>query len=334
MFSLIIGSISLLMFVYFFKKEPNQFKNIFLLMVSFYFGVKGIFFLWRKFFPTLNPDGASYVETNSGTIYFSIFIIFILILIVFSWYLWSNFFTLIRKEGLLLSYYILPFSALSIYIWIFLRFTYRNNFLQEIFNSIILYIPLLYFSYFLYTKLYLRLVKIEDPDYIIIHGAALINDLPTPLLMKRLDKGIEVFNNYNKKAIIIVSGGQGKDEIFSEAEVMKKYLLNKGIPEAKILEENQSRNTFENLLFSKRLISGLNKRVIIVSNEYHILRCVIYAKNIGFKAVVGVPSKTVRYYKIFGEFREVVAFIVRYKTLFPIYILLSIVTLYLDYFMN
>ncbi|EGP4752111.1 YdcF family protein, partial [Enterococcus faecium] len=96
------------------------------------------------------------------------------------------------------------------------------------------------------------------------------------------------------------------------------------------IEENQSRNTFENLLFSKKIISDLNKTVVIVSNEYHILRCVIYAKNIGL-SVVGVPSKTVRYYKTFGEFREVVAFIVRYKLLFFVFIVLSIISLYLDY---
>lgn len=331
MLSLIIGITSLVLLIYFFKKEPNQFRNIFLLMLTIYFGVKGIFYLWNKFFPTLISDGKLYIITSSGTLYFYMFLIFILLLLFFSGYLWNIFFILIRKEGFSLSYCILPISALSLYIWIFLRFTSTNILLQEFFNSVFLYIPLLYVSYFLYTKLYLKLVKLGNPDYIIIHGAALINDLPTPLLKRRLDKGIELFNYYNKKAIIIVSGGKGEDEIISEAEAMRKYLLNKNVPEDKIIEENQSRNTFENLLFSKKIISDLNKTVVIVSNEYHILRCVIYAKNIGL-SVVGVPSKTVRYYKTFGEFREVVAFIVRYKLLFFVFIVLSIISLYLDYF--
>lgn len=330
MFSLTLGIISLMLLIYFFKKEHNQFRNVFLLMLTVYFGVKGIFYLWDKFFPMLVSDGEIHMITSSGTIYFLIFILFVVMLLIFSGYLWNNFYILIRKEGFLLSYCILPISALSIYIWIYLRFTSANIFLRESFNSVIIYIPLLYASYFFYTKLYLKLVNFEDPDYIIIHGAALINDLPTPLLKKRLDKGIEIFNYYNKKAIIIVSGGKGEDEIISEAEAMRKYLLNKDVPEDKIIEENQSRSTFENLLFSKEIISELNKQIVIVSNEYHILRCVIYAKNIGF-SVIGIPSQTVRYYKIFGEFREVVAFIVRYKTLFFIFILLSTISLCLDY---
>lgn len=332
MCSLIIGIISLILFIYFVKKEPNQFRNVFYLFMFLFFCTKGFFYLWRRLFPTLESADIgkdAYVLNNSGVIYSYIFIAFILIFVFFSWYLVFNFFVLVRQEGFAISYFILPISSTSVYMWIISRFVFQNIFYQEIFSLVILYIPLLYFAYFLYSKLYVKIISIADPDYIIIHGAALINDSPTPLLKKRLDKGIEVFNASFKNAFFIVSGGQGADEIVSEAEAMKNYLINKGIPESKIIKEDKSHNTLENLLFSKRIIKDTDKKVIIVSNDYHILRCVIYAKNIGLK-VFGVASKTVGYYKIFGEFREVVAFMVRYKLLFFIYLFTALIVSFID----
>lgn len=333
MCSLIIGIISLIAVIYFFRTEPNRFRNIFFLMSTFYFSVKGVFDLWERSFPKLKllSDGKSYVETSSGTLYFYTIIFVVLILLLFSWKLIVDFIILIRKEGFKSSYCILLISALSIYGWIIFRFIPNSTFIKEIFNSVILYIPLLYIAYILYTKLYLKFVQIKEPDYIIVHGAALIDNLPTPLLKKRLDKGIELYNFFNKKPLFIVSGGQGDDEIVTEAEAMKKYLLSKHISLKSIVKEDKSRNTFENLLFSKHKIPDISKQGVIISNEYHILRCVIYAKNIGL-TIYGMPSQTVGYYKTFGEFREVVAFIVGYRVYFIIYLVLSLTSTFLDYF--
>lgn len=331
MCSLLIGIISLIAVIYFFRKEPNQFRNIFFLMSAIYFSIRGFLDLWERIFPKLSYDGKSYVETSSGTLYFYTIIFVVLILLLFSWSLIVNFIILVRKEGFVSSYCILLVSVLSIYGWIIFRFIPASTLIKEVFNSIILYIPMLYIAYILYTKLYLKFVQVKEPAYIIIHGAALIDDLPTPLLKKRLDKGIELYNSFNKKPFFIVSGGQGDDEIVTESEAMKKYLLSKNVSQKSIIEEDKSRNTFENLLFSKHKIPDINKQGIIVSNEYHILRCVIYAKNVGL-TVYGMPSQTVGYYKIFGEFREVLAFIVGYKVYFIIYLLLSLISIFLDCF--
>ena len=87
-----------------------------------------------------------------------------------------------------------------------------------------------------------------DCDFIIVHGAGLLKSGDvTPLLAGRLDKGIDVFHKSGDRARIIVSGGQGADEVVSEAFAMKKYLLEKGIPEHCILMEDRSTTTYENM---------------------------------------------------------------------------------------
>ena len=77
--------------------------------------------------------------------------------------------------------------------------------------------------------------------------------------MQRLDKTIEYVNNQEKESKIIVSGGQGRGEDISEAQAMKKYLVNNGIKEELIIMENKSTSTNENLIFSKAIIESYTK---------------------------------------------------------------------------
>ena len=99
---------------------------------------------------------------------------------------------------------------------------------------------------FLYSWLYRHLPRKRTYDYIVIHGAGLVGDRPSPLLAGRLDKGSELWRDQERRGVIIVSGGQGPDEVVSEAEAMHGYLVRQGIPEESILDEDRSRNTMEN----------------------------------------------------------------------------------------
>lgn len=120
---------------------------------------------------------------------------------------------------------------------------------------------------------------------IVILGNKLKTDgTMTKLLKKRLEKGIELFNSLysshslhssHNNNIIIVSGGNVARVKHSEAYCMKKYLISRNIPEDKIILENKSRDTFENLVFVNRIITKLkssNKLVMIVTNKQHALK--------------------------------------------------------------
>lgn len=287
--------------------------------MSIYFIVKGVIKVWTMFFPTLDVTEETYILTNSGEIQYIIFFLFILVLVCISCYLMETFVVLINREGFNLAYSILPLSSVAMCIWIVSEIFSINIFLKNIFTSVVLYIPLMFLSYLLYSKIYRNLNQYVLSDYILIHGASLIHGAPSPILKDRLNKGIELFNSFQKKPMFIVSGGKGEGECISESEAMKNYLIRKGISEEKIIEENQSRNTYENLLFSKKIINDSSKTITIVSNEFHILRCVIYAENMGLK-VHGIGCRTVKYYRVFGEIRELLAFLVRYKMYFFFYI--------------
>lgn len=300
--------------------------------MSIYFITKGAITVWTILFPTLeviNVKEKNFVLTNSGEIEYIVFFLLVLVLVCVSGYLMGTFFILIKREGFNLAYSILPLSSVTICIWIASEFFSINVFLKNIITSVVLYIPLMFLSYLLYSKIYRALNQYVKSDYILIHGASLINNSPSPILKDRLNKGMELFNSFQKKTMFIVSGGKGKGECISESKAMKNYLIRKGISEEMIIEENRSSNTYENLLFSKKIINDSSKTITIVSNEFHILRCVIYAENMGLK-VYGVGCKTVKYYRIFGEIRELLAFLVRYKMYFFFYILLVALVSFFD----
>ena len=136
--------------------------------------------------------------------------------------------------------------------------------------------------------------NIENANYIIILGAGLDrrNPLnPSVLLNRRILKSIDYAKN-NSNVIIIVSGGIGRNSIFSEAEVMSRVLQTNGISVNQILIENNAANTHENLIFSSELVSGLDKKIIIASSGFHLLRSKLIAKKIGYKNIGTLSAST------------------------------------------
>lgn len=123
--------------------------------------------------------------------------------------------------------------------------------------------------------------KPKKSDCIIVLGCQVKGTAPSPFLAARLDEGIRLFkegySNY-----IIVSGGKGTGEEISEAEAMKNYLVAKGIDKNKIIMEDKSLSTMENLGFSKALMDSKGfKNAIIVSNKYHLKRASVMARKNG-----------------------------------------------------
>ena len=151
--------------------------------------------------------------------------------------------------------------------------------------------------------------KIEmNKDYMLILGCKIKNDGSlTPLLKGRVDRALDFRNEQlkttGKDLIFVPSGGKGSDEIISEAEAIKKYLLEQGIKEKNILVENKSKNTYENIKFSYKLINNKKANIAFATTNYHVMRAGLIATKQGFK-LEGIGSKTKSYYWINAFIRE------------------------------
>lgn len=158
-----------------------------------------------------------------------------------------------------------------------------------------------------------------DKDFVIILGAKIRKDgTLTPILKARVDKAIEFAKkqkeSQGKNVIFIPSGGQGSDEIISEAEAMKNYLIENGIEPENIIIENQSTSTIQNMRFSKNKIDEINKdgKTIFSTTNYHVFRSGVIANNEGLDCE-GIGSKTKWYFYTNALIREFVANMVSQK---------------------
>ena len=129
----------------------------------------------------------------------------------------------------------------------------------------------------------------------------------TNLLKWRVDKAID-FRNKQLKAgwkdlIFVPSGGKGSDEIISEAEAIKNYLIKKWIDEKNILIEDKAKNTYENIKFSNKLINNKNANIAFSTTKYHILRAGLLATE-QWLYFEWMWSKTKRYFWINAFIRE------------------------------
>ena len=126
-------------------------------------------------------------------------------------------------------------------------------------------------------------------DYVIILGAQWRTTGPSYVLQKRLDKAIG-YLLANPDTKVIVSGGQGYDEPVSEAEGMKGYLEEAGIDPERILTEDASTNTTQNLICSGELLNKSEDKVVIVTNNFHMFRALAIAKKQGYTHVEGLSA--------------------------------------------
>lgn len=124
----------------------------------------------------------------------------------------------------------------------------------------------------------------EVIDIIFVFGAGLIENRISLSLKKRLNKAIEISEEY-PNCPIIVSGGQGKDEWISEAKAMKDYLVKHGIDENLILTEEKSTSTQENLVYSMKLYDLKNKKIVFISNQFHVYRIEKMAHKLGLEGI-------------------------------------------------
>ena len=156
-------------------------------------------------------------------------------------------------------------------------------------------------------------------DFLIVLGCGLRRDgTPTPLLKERLDLAKrfhdEQLARTGKASRFVVSGGQGPDEIQSEAAAMKAYLVSWGIPESSVFTEDRSTDTAENMLFSKQIIDGVqpDARPVFFTTNYHVFRAGLKARRVKMRAVgMGAPTKW--YFWPNASVREFVGLLTEHK---------------------
>lgn len=127
-------------------------------------------------------------------------------------------------------------------------------------------------------------------DYIIVLGAQIKANGPSKVLKLRLDKAYDYLVE-NPDTQVIVSGGQGSNEPVSEAEGMYDYLVSKGIAAERIIKEDESKNTYQNLKFSGEYLNKKRDSVGIVTNNFHVFRAMQLAKKGGYEHVSGIAAE-------------------------------------------
>ncbi|WZL72209.1 YdcF family protein [Clostridiaceae bacterium 35-E11] len=134
-------------------------------------------------------------------------------------------------------------------------------------------------------------------DYVVVLGAGLRGEQLSLTLFNRMNESLG-YLQHDPNLSVAVSGGQGEGEDITEAEAMRRFLITHGIDERRIIKEEQSTSTLENLKFTKKILdekSGdKNHRILIITDGFHLFRGKLLARRIGL-IPYGMPSKTVSY---------------------------------------
>ena len=159
------------------------------------------------------------------------------------------------------------------------------------------YLVFLFAAYAGYAVVYSRLPVTRRAGYVVVLGAGLVHggQVP-PLLASRLDRGRAVYDTLAARGaspVLIVSGGKGSDERVPEAAAMAGYLTGRGFPPGRLVQEDRSASTAENLQFSKAIMDEERPgaRCVIVTSGFHAYRAAIIARRLGIDGqAIGAPS--------------------------------------------
>lgn len=252
-----------------------------------------------------------YTLLRSASFYMQISFPFILI---FSTALCISNISLIRHEGrrfVNLLGIILSVLLIAGEIFLFLYDNYAGSMRQVFIHDLFAYTfaaVYLYFECMLIGTIIANIIVVNyepeaDKDFIIILGCGMRKDgTPTPLLRGRIDRAVAFYEKQKaltgKELKFIPSGGQGPREVTTECASMKQYLLERGIPEHLIIEEDKAENTYENMKFSKAKIEecgGKGAKIAFSTTNYHVFRSGLLARRVKMRAQ-GIGAKTKWYF--------------------------------------
>lgn len=298
--------------------EPRWYNNIYFLAIILL--VELLYYTEKIFF---NQDFSEQVVNITGYVF--VFAFIPLLMATMSVLTYFNSKVLLEKEGRKKSNLFIGLIGVAVNIvlvyYIYSMHPNNGNKYSEagffyVFGLFV-YFTTMYSATAIYLVLYNWRPIFYKPEYIIILGSGLIGDQVPPLLASRIEKGVQQYKKYKGQPLIITSGGQGSDEKVAESYAMKCYIHEHypEIPDQAVVMEDQSTTTFENMLFSRKIILerfGAKARGIFVSNNYHILRASYYAKRAKLRAN-GVGSKTAFYYVPNAFTREFIGLLEMFK---------------------
>lgn len=148
----------------------------------------------------------------------------------------------------------------------------------------------------------------EEPDYMIVLGSQVYDGYVSRTLQYRLDAAIEYMDEHPDTKVI-VTGGQGFNEPYPEANGMADYLISCGIAEDRIIKEDKADNTAQNIEFSFAMIDPEKDSVCIVTNQFHLHRALLLAKKAGAKHLSGIGAQSDPLYLLSNMVRESAAII-------------------------
>ena len=126
-----------------------------------------------------------------------------------------------------------------------------------------------------------------DYDYIIVLGAAVLDDRPSLALIHRME-GAMKYLDANPGSTAILCGGQGNGESMTEADCMYGWLTAQGVAPDRLIKEDRSTTTMENLQNAFDIIESRGDTpdgsIAIVSSCYHLYRAKCMAKLLGAEA--------------------------------------------------
>ncbi|HKE99367.1 MAG TPA: YdcF family protein [Actinomycetes bacterium] len=122
-------------------------------------------------------------------------------------------------------------------------------------------------------------------DAIVVLGAAQYNGHPSPIYQARLDHALDLYRS-GVAPIMVVTGGRGvAGERFTEGGTGRRWMIEHGVPERSVLVEESSRTTYQNLRGVRELLVPRDlRRVVLVSDPFHMFRAVEQARDVGLEA--------------------------------------------------
>ena len=145
--------------------------------------------------------------------------------------------------------------------------------------------------------------KLENIDCIIVLGAGIWGDKPSPMLEDRLKEAISLYNQ-NVSSKIIMSGDHGKED-YDEVNIMKEYAIEQGVASEDIFMDHAGFSTYESMYRAKEVFEA--NKIVIVTQKYHLYRALYIAKQLGIEAY-GVNSDPRKYVgATYREAREIIA---------------------------
>lgn len=173
---------------------------------------------------------------------------------------------------------------------------------------ILLVLVIILYGINIYVKLSTRnriiddYAKLDNIDCILILGAGVKNNRPSLMLEDRLKKGIELYGSVSKK--IIVSGDHGR-KYYDEVNIMKEYLIENDVFSNDVFMDHAGFSTYDSIYRTKEIFEA--KKIVIVSQEYHLYRALFIADKLGLEAY-GVKAEPKEYYgDTYREIREKMA---------------------------